>query len=105
MLRIKRNDLVEVIAGNEKGKRGRVIRVFTKEKKVLIQGLNLCYKHVRRTQENPQGGRIQREAPLHVSNVSLIDPQTDTPTRFGVRSEKGKKIRFARKSGQPIDKV
>lgn len=105
MLRIKKNDLVEVVAGNDKGKRGRIIRVLTKDEKVLVQGLNLRYKHVRRTQQNPQGGRVRREFPIHISNVALVDPSTDTPTRFGVKVENGKRIRYAKKSGEAIDKA
>ena len=105
MLRIKKNDLVEVIAGNDKGKRGRIIRVIPEDNKVLVQGLNLRYKHVRRTQQNPQGGRIRREFPMHISNVALVDPSSDTPTRFGVKVENGKKVRYAKKSGEVIDKA
>jgi len=105
MRRIKRNDLVEVIAGVEKGKRGRVVRVLPREDKVIIQGLNLKYKHVRRTQKHPQGGRIRREAPIHISNILLIDPVSDRPTRFRVQGESENKVRVAAKSSEPIDKV
>ena len=105
MRRIKRNDLVEVVVGDDKGKRGRVVRVFPTEGQVLAEGLNLQFKHVRRSQKNPQGGRIQREAPIHISNVMLIDPASDRPSRFGVRQEGDKKIRFARRSGEAIDKA
>ena len=104
MVRIKRNDLVEVTAGDEKGKRGRVVRVLPAKNQVIVQGLNLQYKHVRRSQKNPQGGRIRREAPIHASNVMLIDPASDRPTRFGVRREGEKAVRFARRSGETIDK-
>jgi len=105
MRRIKRNDLVEVIAGDEKGKRGRVVRVLTDLGKVVIQGLNLQYKHVRRSQKNPQGGRVRREAPMHISKVMLIDPASDRPSRFGVRTVDRKRIRFARASGEALDKA
>ena len=104
MRRIRRNDLVEVVVGDEKGKRGRVVRVLSGKNQVVVQGLNLQYKHVRRSQKNPQGGRIRREAPLHLSNVMLIDPASDRPTRSGVRRHGDKKIRFARRSGEAIDK-
>ena len=105
MMRIKRNDLVEVIAGVEKGKRGRVIKVLPKEQKVIVQGLNLRYRHVRRSQKYPQGGRIRKEMPIHISNVMLIDPETDRPTRVRFVVQGDKKIRVAVKSGKPIDKV
>ena len=102
--RIKKNDLVEVITGVEKGKRGRVVRVLPKEQKVIVQGLNLRYRHVRRSQKHPQGGRIRKEMPIHISNVMLIDPETDRPTRVRFKVEGGKKIRIAVRSGQAIDK-
>ena len=105
MLTIKRNDLVEVIAGDEKGKRGRVVRVLHAKGKVVVQGLNLHYRHVRQSQKHPQGGRIRRETPIDVSNVSLIDPSADRPTRYRIRRVGEAKIRCAVKSGQAIDKA
>ncbi|HAK94789.1 MAG TPA: 50S ribosomal protein L24 [Planctomycetes bacterium] len=105
MLTIKRNDLVEVIAGDEKGKRGRVVRVLLDKRKVVVQGLNLHYRHVRRSQKHPQGGRIRRETPIDVSNVLLVDPSSDRPTRYRVRRDGDAKVRCAVKSGQAIDKA
>ena len=105
MRRIKRNDLVEVISGDEKGKRGRVVRVLPRKGQVVVQGLNLQFKHVRRSQKHPQGGRIRREAPVHMSNVMLIDPESDRPTRFRVEPEGDRRVRVAVKSGQAIDKT
>lgn len=104
MLRIKRNDLVEVVAGDDKGKRGRVVRVIPARAQVVVQGLNLQHRHVRRSQKNPQGGRIRREAPIHISNVMVIDPVSDKPARLGVRVVDGGKIRCARPGGHAIDK-
>ena len=79
--RIHKDDLVEVITGDHKGARGKVLRVFPDKQRVLVEGVNMVYRHVRRSQQNPQGGRIQREAPLHVSNVMPIDPKTDRGVR------------------------
>ena len=105
MLKIKKNDLVEVIAGDDKGKRGRVVRVLHDKAKIVVQGLNLHYRHVRRSQKNPQGGRIRRETPMAISNVLLVDASSDRPTRYRVRMEGDKKIRCAAKSGHAIDKA
>jgi large subunit ribosomal protein L24 len=99
---LKRNDLVVVISGVHKGKQGRVLRVVKEDDQVFVQGVNLCYKHMRRTQKNPKGGRIQKEAPLSACKVLLVDPKTNQPTRAGFRFEKGRKIRYAKKSGEPV---
>jgi large subunit ribosomal protein L24 len=99
---LKRNDLVVVISGAEQGKQGRVLRVDEERNHVYIQGLNLRHKHLRRSQKNPRGGRIQIEAPLDASSVLLVDPKTNQPTRVGFRFEKGRKIRYAKKSGEPV---
>ena len=105
MQRIKRNDLVEVVAGVEKGKRGRVVRVDPRKNQVIIQGLNLRYQHVRRSQKHPQGGRVRREMPIHISNVMLVDPASDRPTRVAVQPRGERKVRVAVASGEAIDKV
>ncbi len=105
MQRIRQNDLVEVVAGVEKGKRGRVVRVVPRKDQVIIQGLNLRYKHVRRSQKHQQGGRVRREMPIHISNVMLIDPSSDRPSRSRVQSHGEKKIRVAVRSGEALDKV
>ncbi len=99
---LKRNDLVIVTAGAQKGKQGRVLRVDNEKDTVTVQGVNLRFKHLRRSQKNPKGGRVQKEAPLPVSNVQLVDPKTNSPTRIGFRVEKGKKVRYAKKSGEPV---
>lgn len=105
-LRIKKGDLVEVITGKERGKRGTVLQVDRARNRVLVEGVNFMYRHTRPTQQSPQGGIIQREAFLHASNVMAIDPETDRPTRVGIRVEKdGRRIRIARRSGRPLDKV
>ena len=103
---LKRNDLVVVISGIHAGKQGRVLRVEEDVEsgggRVVVQGVNLRFKHLRRSQKNPQGGRVQKEAPLHVSKVQLVDPKTNSPTRIGFRTEGGRKIRYAKKSGEPV---
>jgi large subunit ribosomal protein L24 len=99
---LKRNDLVVVISGSHKGKQGRIMRVLTDSNEVIIQGVNLRYKHLRRSQKNPQGGRVQKEAAIHASNVLLVDPKTNQPTRVGFRVEGERKVRYAKKSGEPV---
>ncbi len=99
---LKKNDLVVVISGNQKGSRGRVLRVLEDSNQVIVQGINLRFKHIRRSQKNPQGGRIQKEFPLHASKLQLIDPKSDKPTRVGFRVEEGRKIRYSKRSSEPI---
>ncbi len=99
---LKRNDLVMVISGEEKNRTGRIMRVLKDTQQVVVQGINLVYKHLRRSQKNPQGGRIQKEAPLPISKVQLVDPKTNKPTRVGFRIEQGRKVRYAKKSGELI---
>jgi large subunit ribosomal protein L24 len=81
--RIRKDDIVVVIAGDHKGARGKVLRVLPEKDRVVVEGVNMVYRHVRKTQRNPQGGRVQKEAPLHISNVMPLDPKTDRPTRVG----------------------
>ena len=102
MARIRKDDLVEVIAGNDRGKRGRVLKVNPKKDRVLIQGVNLRWKHMRKSQQSPQGGRIRKEIPIHVSNVMLVDEAADTKTRIRTVVKDGKKVRVSRKSGNEI---
>jgi len=104
--RVRKGDTVVVVAGKERGKRGKVLRVIPGTGRVLIERVNMTKKHQRPTQKLRQGGIIEREGPIHLSNVMLVDPQTDKPTRVGVRSlTDGKKARVARKSGEFIDKA
>ncbi|CAG7647399.1 50S ribosomal protein L24 [Paenibacillus solanacearum] len=103
-LHVKKDDTVFVITGKDKGKKGRVIAAFPRENRVLIEGVNLVKKHTKPSQQNPQGGIITQEAPIHVSNVMLIDPKSGQPTRVGYKVlENGKKVRVAKKSGEVID--
>jgi large subunit ribosomal protein L24 len=106
MAHVRKGDTVVVVAGKERGKRGKVLRVFTSKGRVLIEKLNMIKKHQRPTQKLRQGGIIEREGPIHLSNVMLVDPQTDKPTRVGMKSlTDGKKARVARRSGEFIDRV
>ncbi len=106
MAHVRKGDTVVVVAGKERGKRGKVLRVIPGKGRVLIERVNMIKKHQRPTQKLRQGGIIEREGPIHLSNVMLVDPQTDKPTRVGVRSlADGKKARVARRSGEFIDKV
>ena len=79
--RIKKDDQVEVISGAHRGARGKVLRIFNEKNRVLIEGVNMVYRHVRKSRQHPQGGRIQKEAAIHMSNVQPVDPKTDRPTR------------------------
>lgn len=101
---VKKGDTVEVIAGNDKGTRGKILAVYTKKDRVLVEGVNIRTKHEKPTQENPQGSRSKREAPIHISNVLPIDPSTDKPTRVGrklvEKDGKSKLARYAKKSGE-----
>jgi large subunit ribosomal protein L24 len=97
---IKANDTVVVIAGNDRGVRGRVLSVDARSGKILVEGVNKVYKHVRRSQKNPQGGRLSKEMPIDVSNVMLVCPKTGKPTRIGFRTlADGSKERYAKRSG------
>ena len=106
-MKIKRGDLVEVIAGNYKGVRGEVLRVVPEKIRVVVKGVNLVNKHQRPQpggRSKTQGGIIEFEAPIDASNVMLIDPESNLPTRVGIRrDESGNKIRYAKRSGAEID--
>jgi large subunit ribosomal protein L24 len=103
-LHVKKEDNVMVITGKDKGKKGRIIAAYPRENKVLVEGVNIVKRHSKPSQQNPQGGIIEKEAPIHVSNVMLIDPKTNQPTRIGYKVlENGKKVRVAKKSGEIID--
>ncbi|NDA07858.1 MAG: 50S ribosomal protein L24 [Alphaproteobacteria bacterium] len=99
--KIKKGDQVVVITGREKGKTGEVVEVLRSENRVVVQGVNMVTKHVRASQAGP-GGIEKREAPLHISNVSHIDPETSKPTRVGYEIKDGTKTRIARRSGKAI---
>jgi large subunit ribosomal protein L24 len=103
-MKIKRDDTVLIISGNDKGKRGRVLRVYPGQDRVIVEGVRMMKKHTKPTQRDPQGGIIEREASLHVSNVMLVDPKNDEPTRVGrQRLDEGRRVRVAKRSGEMID--
>ena len=105
-LKIRRDDTVEVISGKDKGKTGKVLRVDVKNSKVYVEGLNIVKRHQRPTPGRPNMpvGVIEKEGPIHVSNVALLDPKDRKPTRVGVvRNEQGARVRVARRSGQGLD--
>jgi large subunit ribosomal protein L24 len=102
--KIRKDDEVIVLTGRDKGKRGAVLRVVTKTDRVLVEGVNVTKRHVKPTQADPQGGIVEREAPIHISNVALIDPESDRPTRARYKTlEDGRKVRVAARSGEVID--
>jgi large subunit ribosomal protein L24 len=110
-MKIRRDDTVQVIAGKDAGKRGKVLRVQPKKNRVFVEGLNIVKRHQRpRSLRDTQrggavGGVIEKEGPIHVSNVMLIDPKADKPTRLGVeRGEDGRRVRVARRSGTRIER-
>ena len=102
--KIRKDDEVIVLTGRDKGKRGAVLRIITKTDRVLVEGVNVTKRHVKPSQTDPQGGIVEREAPIHISNVALVDPASDRPTRVGYKNlEDGRKVRVAARSGEVID--
>ena len=101
--KIKKSDRVVVLAGKDKGRQGQVTQVFPKEGRLIVSGINMVKRHTRPSQADPQGGIRHKEAWLDASNVALVDPKTGEPTRVGFRIEGGKKVRYAKKSGEVID--
>lgn len=102
MGRIRKGDMVEILAGNDRGKRGRVLRVIPDKDRIVVQGVNLRWKHMRKSQQMPQGGRMRREMPLHASNVMLFDEAVQQRSRVGYTVQDGKKVRVARKTGAVV---
>jgi large subunit ribosomal protein L24 len=100
--KIKKGDKVVVLSGKDKGKTGEVVRSMPKENKVVVSGVNVATRHIKPTQTAPQGGKVTKEAPLHVSNVALADPKTGVATRVRFEERDGKKVRVAVKSGELI---
>jgi len=101
-LKIKSGDTVRVIAGDHKGAEGKVLRVDREKNKAIVEGVNMVSKHTKPSAKNPQGGIVKKEAPIHISNISLIDPKTKKATRAGVKVEGDKKVRFSKKSNQVL---
>ena len=102
-LNIRKGDLVKVIAGDSKGQQGKVVEVITKTNRVLVEGANMVSKHTKPNAANPNGGINKMEAPIHISNVMLVDPKSGNPTRVSrKRTDDGKVVRIAKKSGEEI---
>lgn len=102
-LHIKKGDTVYVNAGNDKGKTGRVLRVLVSKNRAVVEGLNMVSKSAKPSAKHPQGGIIKMEAPIHVSNLNLLDPKSGKPTRVGRRkNEEGKTVRYSKKTGEEI---
>ena len=100
-LKIKSGDTVKVIAGDHKGSEGKVLKVFVDKNKVIVEGVNMVKKHTKPSAKNPQGGIVEKEAAIHVSNLSLLTSKGET-TRVGFRMEGDKKVRFSKKSNQVL---
>ena len=101
-LHIKKGDTVYVLAGDDRGKEGRVLQVIAKQNKAIVEGVNIVTKATKPNAQHPQGGLVKKEAPIAISNIALIDPKTGKPTRIAVKREDGKVIRIAKKSGEEI---
>jgi large subunit ribosomal protein L24 len=103
-MHVKQGDKVMVISGKDKGKQGVILAAYPKKDRVLVEGVNIVKKHSKPSQANPQGGILNQEAPIHVSNVMPLDPKSGEPTRVGYKVVDGKKVRVAKKSGETLDK-
>jgi large subunit ribosomal protein L24 len=107
-MKIRKNDTVMVIAGNDSGKTGKVLKVFPKKSRIIIEGINMRKRHTKPSQKSPQGGILEKEAPIHVSNVMILDPKSNEPTRIGSKiildekTGKKKSARISRLSGEMI---
>ncbi len=107
-MKIRKNDMVVVIAGNDRGKTGKVLKVFPKINRIIIEGINIRKRHTKPSQKNPQGGILEKEASIHISNVMLLDPKTNEPTRLGAQiildenTGKNKRVRVSKTTGEMI---
>lgn len=101
-LRIKTGDTVRIIAGDHKGTEGKVMQVDREKNKAIVEGANMVSKHEKPNAQNPQGGIVKKEAPIHLSNLSLIDSKSGDSTRVGFEIRDGKKVRFSKKSNEVI---
>ncbi|MFL9845799.1 50S ribosomal protein L24 [Flavobacterium rhizosphaerae] len=101
-LKIKSGDTVKVIAGDHKGSEGKVVRVLRDKNKAVVEGVNMVSKHTKPSAQNPQGGIVKKEAPIHISNIALVDLKTKETTKTGVRKEGDKNVRFSKKSNQVL---
>lgn len=103
MRKIRKEDIVRVITGNDRGKEGEVLKVLPKEHKIIVKGVNMLTRHQRPTARQREGGIIEREGPIHMSNVLLICPECDRPTRVGFKLTEGEKLRACKQCGATFD--
>ncbi|MCW0482850.1 50S ribosomal protein L24 [Gaoshiqia sediminis] len=102
-LHIKKGDTVVVLAGNDNGRQGKVLEVIRDKDRAIVEGVNMVKKHTKPNAESPQGGIVEKEAPIHISNLMLVDPKTGKPTRIGRKlGDNGKLVRYSKKSGEEI---
>jgi len=107
-MKVRKDDMVMVVTGNNKGKTGKVLKVFPKEERVIVEGVNLHKRHTKASQKNPQGGIVEKEAPVNVSNVMVLDPKSGEPTRIGKkviiddRTGKKRSVRISVRSGEML---
>jgi len=102
-MKVVKNDTVLVISGNYRGKKGKVLKVFPKEQRVIVEGVNFIKRHTRPTQKNQQGGILEREAPVHISNLMVVCPKCDVPSRIGRKVlENGKRVRVCASCGEML---
>jgi large subunit ribosomal protein L24 len=107
-MKIRKNDNVMVVTGNDRGKTGKVLKVFPKQMRVIVEGINMRKRHTKANQKNPQGGILEKEMPIHVSNVMILDPKSNEPSRIGSqiildeKTGKKKRARISRASGEMI---
>lgn len=101
---VKKGDKVKIITGKDKGKEGVVLTAFPKKDRVIVEGVNMVKKHQKPSATVPQGGIVEQEASIHVSNVMVVDPSTNEPTRVGYKVVDGKKVRVSKKTGEVLDK-
>jgi ribosomal protein L24, bacterial/organelle len=101
-LHIKKGDIVYVNTGVDKGKTGRVQKVLVEKQRAIVEGLNMISKHTKPNAKSPQGGIEKKEAPIHISNLNVVDPKTGKPTRIGRKEVNGKLVRISKKSGEEI---
>ena len=102
-LHIKKNDTVFVLAGDDKGKTGKVLKVLVEKQRAIVEGVNIVSKSAKPSAKHPQGGIIKQEAPIHISNLNVVDPKTGKPTRIGRKKDAdGKTVRYSKKSGEEI---
>ena len=101
-IHIKKGDTVYVLAGEDKGKTGRVLAVLRDKNRAIVEGVNIVTKATKPSAQYPQGGLVKKEAPIHISNINLVDPKTGKPTRIAIKRENGKPVRMSKKSNQEI---